>query len=83
MPDQILYSVVARQTVVLAEFRCTVREVFPRLSICFTHALRVYRSLISSFTLHSAYAYAICSVVQGNANLVAHRILDKLPSEDR
>ncbi|DBB02583.1 TPA: hypothetical protein ACH3X3_011563 [Trebouxia sp. C0006] len=42
MPDQILYSVVARQTVVLAEF----------------------------------------SVVQGNANLVAHRILDKLPSED-
>ncbi|DBA72146.1 TPA: hypothetical protein ACH3X2_010868 [Trebouxia sp. C0005] len=42
MPDQILYSVVARQTVVLAEF----------------------------------------SLVQGNANLVAHRILDKLPSED-
>lgn len=42
MPDQILYSVVARQTVVLAEF----------------------------------------STVTGNANLVAHRILEKLPAED-
>jgi len=75
MPDQILYSVVARQTVVLAEFRCAVCEMeVSSLSIAFIHALRVCRSLIS---------YLFCSVVQGNANLVAHRILDKLPSEDR
>ncbi len=74
MPDQILYSVVARQTVVLAEFRCVVYELVSSLSIAFIHALRVCRSLIS---------YFFCSVVQGNANLVAHRILDKLPSEDR
>ena len=74
MPDQILYSVVARQTVVLAEFRCFVYELVSGLWIAFIHALRVCRSLIS---------YFFCSVVQGNANLVAHRILDKLPSEDR
>lgn len=67
MPDSILYSLVARGSTVLAEYR---RGVCLMLSD--SHPLRISLTILLS-----------CSTFGGNANLVAHRILEKVAHEDK
>lgn len=68
MPDSILYSLVARGTTVLAEYR---------RGVCLM--LSDSHHLCNSLTI----LLCSCSTVGGNANLVAHRILEKVAHEDK